>query len=61
MDAMHNLFGKQFLDDERGVTAIEYGLVAALIAVFCVGAFTAYGAALANLYQSWVVPALSAL
>jgi pilus assembly protein Flp/PilA len=29
--------------DERGATAIEYGLIAALIAAACVGAFSAMG------------------
>lgn len=53
--------GKRFLDDERGVTAIEYGLMAALIVLVCIGAFTAYGNALAALYAAWVAPALAAL
>ena len=34
---------KQFLNDEEGVTAIEYGLIAALIAVFIIIAVTAVG------------------
>ena len=29
--------------DERGATAIEYGLIVALIAVTCVGAFSMMG------------------
>jgi pilus assembly protein Flp/PilA len=29
--------------DERGATAIEYGLIAALIAVTCIGGFKALG------------------
>ena len=32
--------------DESGVTAIEYGLLAALIAVVCIGAFNATGTSL---------------
>ena len=28
---------------QRGATAIEYGLILGLIAVACVGAFTAFG------------------
>ncbi|MEM6602412.1 MAG: Flp family type IVb pilin [Pseudomonadota bacterium] len=39
---MKALFSK-FLNDESGATAIEYGLIAALIAVVCIGAFTAVG------------------
>ena len=39
---MIDLF-QRFVDDERGVTAIEYGLIAALVAVAAVAAFTALG------------------
>ncbi|MBB3121369.1 MULTISPECIES: Flp family type IVb pilin [Telluria group] len=34
---------KNFLRDEQGVTAIEYGLIAALIAVVIIGAVTIVG------------------
>lgn len=34
---------KQFARDEEGVTAIEYGLIAALIAVVIIGAVTIVG------------------
>ncbi|MDC8759242.1 Flp family type IVb pilin [Janthinobacterium fluminis] len=34
---------KQFIRDEEGVTAIEYGLIAALIAVVIIGAITIVG------------------
>jgi pilus assembly protein Flp/PilA len=37
---------KQFLNDESGATAIEYGLIAALIAVVIIGAAGALGDAL---------------
>jgi pilus assembly protein Flp/PilA len=50
-----------FAEDESGVTAVEYGLVAALIAMACIGAFTAYADALNAVYQAWVVPALEAI
>lgn len=33
----------QFVRDEEGVTAIEYGLIAALIAVVIIGAVTTVG------------------
>lgn len=36
-------FVTQFLKDESGATAIEYGLIVALIAVVIVGAVTAIG------------------
>lgn len=36
-------FVTRFLKDESGATAIEYGLIAALIAVVLVGALTTLG------------------
>ena len=39
-------FMTRFLKDESGATAIEYGLIAALIAVVLVGALTAVGQSL---------------
>ncbi|WP_235562820.1 Flp family type IVb pilin, partial [Brevundimonas sp. Root1423] len=36
-------FVSQFLSDESGATAIEYGLIAALIAVVIISAVTALG------------------
>lgn len=36
-------FIKNFLREEDGVTAIEYGLIAALIAVVIIGAVTTVG------------------
>ncbi len=41
-----------FFVDERGATAIEYGLMAALIAVGCIAAFTAFGGNLQTLFGS---------
>lgn len=38
-----NQFAKRFFADESGATAIEYGLIAALIAVVIIGAVTALG------------------
>ncbi len=37
---------KQFFEDERGATAIEYGLIAGLIAVVIITALTQIGTAL---------------
>jgi pilus assembly protein Flp/PilA len=37
---------RALLHDRRGATAIEYGLILALIAVACVGAFGSFGNAL---------------
>lgn len=36
-------FVKSFLNNESGATAIEYGLIAALIAVVAIGAMSAIG------------------
>jgi pilus assembly protein Flp/PilA len=38
--------------DERGVTAMEYGLIAALIAVVIIGAVTAVGTAVSATFQA---------
>lgn len=37
--------------DESGATAIEYGLIAALIAVAAIGAFTAVGDSLSGVFN----------
>lgn len=38
--------------DESGATAIEYGLIAALIAVACIMAFQTLGLNLANIFTT---------
>ena len=45
-------FVTRFLKDESGATAIEYGLIAALIAVVLVGALTALGTNLSATFNS---------
>lgn len=40
-----------FFKDERGVTAIEYGLIAALIAVVIIAAATFVGTSLSNTFS----------
>ncbi len=40
----------EILNDESGATAIEYGLIAALIAVACITALTAVGGSLTNTF-----------
>ncbi len=42
----------RFLRDESGVTAIEYGLIAALISVVCIVAMTTVGTNLNAVYGS---------
>lgn len=44
-------FIKKFWQDEEGVTAIEYGLIAALIAVVIIVAVTAVGDNLATIFN----------
>jgi pilus assembly protein Flp/PilA len=41
----------RFVDDESGATAIEYGLIAALIAVGIIVAASALGDSLSNLFS----------
>ena len=42
----------RFLKDESGATAIEYGLIVALIAVVIIGAVTAIGGTLNTTFQT---------
>lgn len=44
-------FVTRFLKDESGATAIEYGLIAALIAVVLVGALQLVGGALEGAFE----------
>lgn len=41
-------FVKRFVRDESGATAIEYGLIAALIAVVIIGALSTIGTKLSS-------------
>jgi pilus assembly protein Flp/PilA len=41
---------KQFLNDDEGVTAIEYGLIASLIGVVIIAATTSVGTALVTIF-----------
>jgi pilus assembly protein Flp/PilA len=42
----------RFLSDEEGATAIEYGLIAALIAVVLIASLTAVGNSLSTKFQA---------
>ena len=42
----------RFLKDESGATAIEYGLIAALIAVVIIGALTTVGSKLGGTFNN---------
>ena len=48
--SMRNLV-KRFMQAESGATAIEYGLIVALIAVFIIGAVTAVGTSLSSQFN----------
>ena len=48
---MRNLFHR-FINDQAGVTAIEYGLIAALIAVVIIAAVKAVGSDLSATFTS---------
>jgi pilus assembly protein Flp/PilA len=43
---------KQFVQEEDGVTAIEYGLIAALIAVAAIAAFQLVGTNLSQIFNT---------
>ncbi|MBV8977380.1 MAG: Flp family type IVb pilin [Alphaproteobacteria bacterium] len=43
---------RRFLRDDSGATAIEYGLIAALIAVVVIGAVTAVGTGLSGTFST---------
>jgi pilus assembly protein Flp/PilA len=49
---------KKFLHDEDGATAIEYGLIAALIALAIIAAVGMTGERLITLFES-IIPALT--
>jgi pilus assembly protein Flp/PilA len=42
----------RFLNDENGATAIEYGLIAALIAVVIIGAVSALGTSVSSTFDT---------
>ena len=42
----------RFFKDEEGVTAIEYGLIAALVVIVCVGAIKGAGGSLSGMWSS---------
>lgn len=43
---------RKFFKDNKGATAIEYGLIAALIAVAAIGAMSSLGGKLENTFNS---------
>jgi len=45
-------FISQLVKDESGTTAIEYGLIGALITVVCIGGMTLVGTQLQGVYNA---------
>jgi len=43
---------KAFMTNEDGATAIEYGLIAALVSVAAIGALTAMGGSLSTMFNT---------
>ena len=43
---------KIFCSDESGATAIEYGLIAALVSIAAIGAMTSLGDAVTNTFDT---------
>lgn len=43
---------RRFAEDEAGATAIEYGMIAALIAVGAIMAMTAFGGSLGSMFNT---------
>ena len=43
---------RAFIKDERGVTAMEYGLIAALVAVVIIGSVTTLGTSLSSTFKA---------
>ncbi len=52
---------RRLVNEQDGVTAIEYGLLAALIAVTCIVAFQLLGTQLNALWVYWVGAVIGAL
>lgn len=59
MDSM--LHFAAFITDEQAVTAIEYGLLAALIAVAIISGLNATGASVTAIYNFWSAAVVAAL
>lgn len=51
----------QELTDTTGATALEYGLLATLVVMTAIGAFSATGTSLTDLYKVWTAAVIAAL
>ncbi len=54
-------FIRHLLNDESGATAIEYGLIAALVSVAAIGALTTMGSSLETIFTNVSNTLLSAV
>jgi pilus assembly protein Flp/PilA len=45
-------FPTRFLNDDSGATAIEYGLIAAMVAIIAIGALSAFGQASSGAFNT---------
>jgi pilus assembly protein Flp/PilA len=52
---------RRFAEDEAGATAIEYGMIAALIAVGAIMAMTAFGSSLSTMFNTVSTKASAAM
>jgi Flp pilus assembly pilin Flp len=52
---------RRFLDDERAVTALEYGLMVALIGLTIIGTVSAAGQAIRDTLYGQIVNALASM
>jgi len=59
--AQAHRISRSFLAEDDGVTAIEYGLMAALIVIVCIAAYAAPGSAVLAVYVTWTNACLAAL
>ncbi len=48
---MHEMI-LRYIPDDAGVTAIEYGLIAALVAVVCIAAWSLLGSSLSTIFNN---------
>jgi pilus assembly protein Flp/PilA len=60
---IHQMAGgiESFVNADEGVTAIEYGLLAALIVVAAITTFSATGDAISAMYTYWTGAVIAAL
>lgn len=60
-DSSRTSLVKAFHDCEEGATAIQYAVIAALVAAGCITAFSALGAANIKVFEAWTTAVGKAL